>query len=211
VAIVSLIKLYIAGACTQQRGYALGGWSYVRHDGRKEQVDHGIDPRTTIQRMRLTAAIKGLQVGPSRRSVLVITTDESFVATMKDKLSTWERNYWRDVRGRAIRDADLWRILQDVVAGHSVEWKHLRVDQVEIGDAAPLNSCIAHAQMEVREAAVDATTTSFFEYVDEIARNGSHLAGPMGEVLVKVSKNGAKQVIPPATGAGRRRGHRRRG
>lgn len=62
----------------------------------------------------------------------------------------------------------------------------------------PLDRCIIQAETETHEAAVDATTTSFFEYLQGIARNHSHLAGPMGEVLVQISKHGAKQIIPIA-------------
>jgi len=64
---VSPINLYIMGARVQQRGYVPGGQSYLRRDGRIERGDHDCDPHTTIQRMRRTAAIKGLHVAPSSK------------------------------------------------------------------------------------------------------------------------------------------------
>ena len=122
------VLLYCDGACSPNPG--LGGWGVVllapgSEGGRKELS--GAEEETTNNRMELRAALEGLRA--LRRSVhLRILTDSQYLknAFTHGWIDTWQRNGWRTVNKKPVKNEDLWRELLEAMAPHRVEWTWVR-------------------------------------------------------------------------------------
>jgi ribonuclease HI len=72
--------------------------------------------------MELMAAIKGLEA-LKRPSKVAITTDSSYV---RDGIMTWihnwKKNGWRTADKKPVKNAELWKRLDDLRGQHKVEW-----------------------------------------------------------------------------------------
>ena len=120
---------YTDGACSGNPGP--GGWGVllIAKDGDdvvKERELNGGEAETTNNRMELTAAIEALGA-LSRRTSLTIVTDSSYV---KDGLTKWihgwKRNGWKTAAKKPVKNEDLWRALDEAVAGHDVRWEWVK-------------------------------------------------------------------------------------
>ncbi len=114
------VEIWTDGACSGNPGP--GGWGAVLRYGKRERELYGGERRTTNNRMELTAAIEALEA--LRRPCQVrLTTDSKY---LKDGISqwihNWKRNGWRTAARKPVKNADLWRRLDQALTGHTVEW-----------------------------------------------------------------------------------------
>lgn len=119
------VQLYADGACSGNPGP--GGWAFILkhpHSG-KELVASGGDPDTTNNRMELVAVVRGLEA-LKRHSAVEILTDSVYVGKgLSEWLPKWKANGWRRREGKSlkeIKNEDLWRKLDELIAGHSVRY-----------------------------------------------------------------------------------------
>jgi ribonuclease HI len=105
------IVVYADGSCLGNPGP--GGWGVVivGRDGTREYS--GGDPRTTNNRMEITAAIEGLRRVPEGARVLLRSDSQYVVNTIN---SRWKRN----------ANTDLWRELDIEIARHTVRFEWVR-------------------------------------------------------------------------------------
>ena len=94
-----------------------GGWGAVWVvDGEPVAQDHGHDPDTTNNRMELTAIIRGIELVPEGRPVVLWTDSRLAVDTLTKWAAGWERRGWRRKSG-PIQNLDLvkqaYRLVQD--------------------------------------------------------------------------------------------------
>ena len=82
----------------------------------------GGEKNTTNNRMELTAAIKAL--GALTRSTHVdMYTDSQYVRQgITQWLADWKRRGWRTSRKTPVKNADLWRQLEELAEQHAVQW-----------------------------------------------------------------------------------------
>ncbi len=119
-----LVEVYSDGACKGNPGP--GGWGALLRYRDVEKELWGGEGRTTNNRMELLAVIKALQA-LKRRSQVRVTTDSQYVKKgITDWMSRWKRNGWKTAAGKPVKNADLWRELDAVVAQHQVEWRWVR-------------------------------------------------------------------------------------
>lgn len=118
------VEMFTDGACLGNPGP--GGWGVVlRWRGAERELAGGA-PATTNNRMELTAAIEGLEA--LKRGVRVrVYTDSVY---LRDGISRWihrwKKNGWRTADKKPVKNADLWRRLDDAVVRHQVQWHWLR-------------------------------------------------------------------------------------
>lgn len=115
-----LIEIFADGACKGNPGP--GGWGAWLRYGRHEKELFGGEMETTNNRMELTAVIRALEQlrKPSR---VRIATDSQYVQKgMTEWIGGWKARGWKTASKAPVKNADLWRSLDEVAARHQVEW-----------------------------------------------------------------------------------------
>ena len=114
------VYLYTDGACKGNPG--AGGWGVLMRYVTHEKELFGGEPDTTNNRMELKAVIEGLKA-LKRRSRVQICTDSQYVKNgMESWIHGWKRNGWKTAAKQPVKNADLWRELDEQVAAHDVVW-----------------------------------------------------------------------------------------
>jgi ribonuclease HI len=113
------------GACSGNPGP--GGWAYVlRHPAtgtcRKKSGGSG---RTTNNRMEMQAVLHGL-AAVKRPCRVTVVTDSQYVAKgAAEWLEDWKARGWRTAGKKRVKNADLWRRLDDLLATHDVRFQYV--------------------------------------------------------------------------------------
>lgn len=112
------------GACRGNPGP--GGWAAVLTSGQRRKELSGGVPATTNNRMELQAAIEAL-VSLKQPCEVEFHTDSKYVQTgITQWVKGWKRNGWRTSAKQPVKNADLWRALDDVASKHRITWKWLK-------------------------------------------------------------------------------------
>lgn len=119
-----IVEIYTDGACRGNPGP--GGWGVLLRYNHTEKELYGAERSTTNNRMELTAAIRGLEALKQRCRVC-LTTDSTYVRNgITQWLPDWKRRNWRTAGKKPVKNADLWRQLDEVSARHDIEWCWVR-------------------------------------------------------------------------------------
>lgn len=115
------VEIYTDGACSGNPGP--GGWGAVLRYGTVEKEIYGGDlGPTTNNRMELTAPIQALE-SLKRRVTVRLYTDSTYVRNgITSWVQNWKRNGWMTSAKTPVKNADLWRRLDEAAAQHDVEW-----------------------------------------------------------------------------------------
>lgn len=112
--------MWTDGACKGNPG--VGGWGVLMRFGDHRKELCGGEPLTTNNRMELTAVIQGLRA-LSRPCRVDLHVDSSYVMNGIQKwLPGWKRNGWKTSDKKPVKNAELWRDLDDEIARHQVSW-----------------------------------------------------------------------------------------
>ncbi len=118
------VEIFTDGACSGNPGP--GGWGVLlRYDGVEKEMSGGENP-TTNNRMELMAAIMGLEslMRPSR---VRLYTDSQYVQKgISEWLPGWIRRGWKTADKKPVKNAELWKRLDEARKGHQVEFVWVR-------------------------------------------------------------------------------------
>jgi ribonuclease HI len=116
-----VVEAFTDGACKGNPGP--GGWGVVLRYGEHEKTLRGGEAsETTNNRMELLAAIKALEA-LTRPSVVRLHTDSQYLRNgVTAWMPRWKRNGWQTKEKTPVKNADLWRRLDELTARHRVEW-----------------------------------------------------------------------------------------
>lgn len=118
------VHIWTDGACKGNPG--MGGWGALLRQGAHEKELSGGEPDTTNNRMELMAVIQALRA-LKRRCVVTVHTDSSYVQKgMTEWLPNWKRRDWRTADKKPVKNADLWRTLDELAAQHELHWRWVR-------------------------------------------------------------------------------------
>ncbi|WP_245866819.1 ribonuclease HI [Serinibacter salmoneus] len=117
---MSTVNIWTDGACKGNPGP--GGWGALLVSGGSEKELWGGESATTNNRMELTAVIEALGA-LKRRCEVTLHVDSTYVMQgMTSWLAGWKRNGWRTASKQPVKNADLWRALDEQVQRHEVRW-----------------------------------------------------------------------------------------
>ena len=114
------VEIFTDGACRGNPGP--GGWGALLRFKGKERELYGGEAQTTNNRMELLAVIRALQA-LTRSAQVRITTDSQYVKNgITQWIHNWKRNGWKTAAKQPVKNDDLWRQLDELVAQHDVVW-----------------------------------------------------------------------------------------
>ena len=115
-----VVSIYTDGACKGNPGP--GGWGALLVFRGREKELYGGDPATTNNRMELTAVIRALEA-LQHGCVVALHTDSQYVKNgIETWIHSWKKNGWKTAGRKPVKNAELWRELDALVARHDVEW-----------------------------------------------------------------------------------------
>ena len=118
------VDIYTDGACSGNPGP--GGWGAILRSGAHEKEIWGGEPATTNNRMELLAVIRALNT--LKRSVNVrVHTDSQYVQKgISEWIHGWKARGWKTAAKEPVKNADLWRALDEARDRHQVKWLWVR-------------------------------------------------------------------------------------
>ena len=118
------VEIHTDGSCLGNPGP--GGWAAVlRHQGRERELSGG-EALTTNNRMELLAVIRALEA--LKRPVAArVHTDSQYVQKgISEWIHGWKARGWKTASREPVKNADLWRALDEAAARHKVQWLWVR-------------------------------------------------------------------------------------
>jgi len=114
------VTIYTDGACRGNPGP--GGWGALLVHGGAEKELFGGEAHTTNNRMELLAAIKALGALKQPCRVDLHTDSQYLRQGITSWINNWKRNGWKTSNKKPVKNADLWRALDESIASHQVHW-----------------------------------------------------------------------------------------
>ena len=119
-----MVEIYTDGACKGNPGP--GGWGAYLKFGAHEKELFGGEAHTTNNRMELLGVISAL-AALTRTCEVTIHTDSQYV---KNGIETWihgcKKNGWKTAAKQPVKNEDLWKMLDEQVARHQVQWRWVK-------------------------------------------------------------------------------------
>ena len=126
------VEIYTDGACKGNPGP--GGWGAVLRFGAHVKELHGGEAATTNNRMELTAVIRALEA-LTRPCRVRLHTDSQYVQKgITVWIFDWKRRGWRTADKKPVKNADLWKRLDELVLPHEIEWIWVKGHAGDIGN-----------------------------------------------------------------------------
>jgi ribonuclease HI len=115
-----VIEIYTDGACRGNPGP--GGWAALLRRGEREKEISGAELLTTNNRMELTAVIRALEALKRPARAILYTDSEYGRRGIREWLPDWKARGWRTAARKPVKNLDLWQRLDQLAAGHQIEW-----------------------------------------------------------------------------------------
>ena len=115
-----ITEIFTDGACRGNPGP--GGWGAILRYGDNVREIYGGELDTTNNRMELTAVLEALKT--LKRPVDVkVTTDSTYVMKgCSEWLANWKKRDWRTASKKPVKNADLWKQLDELLERHTIDW-----------------------------------------------------------------------------------------
>jgi len=119
-----VVDIFTDGACSGNPGP--GGWgALLRWRGHEKELFGG-EAMTTNNRMEMTAAIRALEA-LGRPAPVRLHTDSRYLRDgITGWIHAWKRNGWKTAARKPVKNEDLWRRLETLLAGRQVEWHWIK-------------------------------------------------------------------------------------
>ncbi|HSV83838.1 MAG TPA: ribonuclease HI [Ramlibacter sp.] len=120
------VEIYTDGACKGNPGP--GGWGVLMRSGSTQKELYGGDASTTNNRMELMAVIRALEALKRPCAVTLYLDSQYVLKGITEWLPGWKAKGWRTASKQPVKNAELWRRLDDLLAqgGHAVDWRWVR-------------------------------------------------------------------------------------
>ncbi len=118
------VEIYTDGSCLGNPGP--GGYGVVlRYQAHEKELSQGFH-LTTNNRMELLAAIEGL-ASLNQSCSIILTTDSQYVRQgITQWIHNWKKRNWKTADKKPVKNADLWKRLDQETLRHSVDWRWVK-------------------------------------------------------------------------------------
>jgi len=118
------VMIYTDGACSGNPGP--GGWGAVLISGPHRKEIWGGERATTNNRMELMAAIQALE-SLKKPCKIELHTDSKYVQQgIHEWIHGWKKRGWLTADRKPVKNADLWRRLDEARMRHDVQWRWVK-------------------------------------------------------------------------------------
>lgn len=118
------VEIFTDGSCKGNPGP--GGWAaLLRYKGNVKKLS-GAEPRTTNNRMEMTAAIMALEALKKPCKVRLVTDSEYLKKGITEWIKSWKMRNWLTSNKTPVKNEDLWRRLDEAVNRHEVIWEWVK-------------------------------------------------------------------------------------
>jgi len=123
------VELYTDGACSGNPGP--GGWGFLLRCPRtgKQLERSGGEPKTTNNKMELTAVIRGLEA-LNEPCEVQLYADSNYVGQgLSSWMSGWKKRGWQRKDGSRlvpVKNVELWKRLDELMQTHRVVFRHVK-------------------------------------------------------------------------------------
>ncbi len=118
------IEIFTDGACKGNPGP--GGWGAILRWNGHEKHLYGSIEHTTNNRMELTAAIEVLSALKKTSEVDLYTDSQYLRLGMTQWLAQWKKKGWRNSKKEEVKNADLWKSLDQLATIHTINWHWIK-------------------------------------------------------------------------------------
>ena len=118
------VTLITDGSCLGNPGQ--GGWAAILRFGDHHRELWGSEQHTTNNRMELMAVIASLDTLKERCQVSVEIDSEYVKNGITSWIHNWKRRGWMTSAKKPVKNADLWKKLDQAVSRHDMKWKWVK-------------------------------------------------------------------------------------
>lgn len=119
-----VVEIFTDGACSGNPGP--GGWGVILRWNGVDKELYGGEPETTNNRMELMAAIRGLEALKRPVTARLYTDSEYVKKGITEWINGWKARGWKTASKDPVKNADLWRLLDDARNRHTVTFHWVR-------------------------------------------------------------------------------------
>ena len=121
---MAAVEIFSDGACKGNPG--VGGWGALLRIGATEKELFGGEANTTNNRMELVAVIQALTALTRPCEVMIHTDSQYVMKGMMEWIEGWKAKGWKTAAKQPVKNDDLWKTLDKLVAMHDVDWRWVK-------------------------------------------------------------------------------------
>lgn len=114
------IEIFTDGSCLGNPGP--GGYAAILRYKQNERILSEGYYRTTNNRMELLAAIVALEAVKEKCYITLYSDSQYLRNGIMSWIFNWKKNGWKTSQKKTVKNADLWRRLDNVATAHQIDW-----------------------------------------------------------------------------------------
>lgn len=114
------IEIFTDGSCLGNPGP--GGYAAILRYKQNERILSEGYYRTTNNRMELLAAIVALEAVKEKCYIILYSDSQYLRNGIMSWIFNWKKNGWKTSQKKSVKNADLWRRLDNVATVHQIDW-----------------------------------------------------------------------------------------
>ena len=126
------VIIYTDGACRGNPGP--GGWGVLIKYGEISKEFYGGEVSTTNNRMELKAAIEALKKIKEPCNIIVNTDSKYVLQGIEEWIHNWKKRGWKGSNKKLVKNADLWKELDELRDEHNIKWKWVKGHSGDLGN-----------------------------------------------------------------------------
>ena len=114
------IEIFTDGSCLGNPGP--GGYAAILRYKQNERILSEGYYRTTNNRMELLAAIVAVEAVKEKCYITLYSDSQYLRNGIMSWIFNWKKNGWKTSQKKTVKNADLWRRLDNVATVHQIDW-----------------------------------------------------------------------------------------